>query len=276
MYSLTPDSIEIIDFYDDGEDTRHYHFRLLDSIPQWIRAQSGQFFMLCLPGVGEAPFTFTELPDENGIFGALVRQMGSVTQALFDRSIGDVLGARGPYGQGWVVNDLADKRVLIIGGGCGMAPLVSTIEQLVEQHGVGQLVVLYAARNKDTLMLAPERERWQHDMTLFNVVEDISGLDEQNYYRGTALSILPRVLDSLVKAPDRVLIAGPELMMCAVSENLITHGIDPSTIYLSLERRMHCAVGLCGHCYLKNKYVCTHGPTFSWIDAKELMSHSYA
>ncbi|MGR5130744.1 iron-sulfur cluster-binding protein [Vibrio alfacsensis] len=272
MYSLTPVRIEIIDFYEDGENTRHYHFRLLEVTSTWLKAQSGQFFMLCVPGVGEAPFTFTALPDENGNFRALVRMMGGVTQALFEQKIGDVLGARGPFGQGWPVNELADKKVLIIGGGCGIAPLVSITEQLIEQGNFDQLAVVYATRSKNTLMLTPERDRWQHLIPIFNVVEDASDLEPLDYYPGTAVSILPKVLETFAELPERVLISGPELMMCAVIEYLVACGIDAHAIYLSLERRMHCAVGLCGHCYVKNQYVCTRGPTFSWTDARALLS----
>ena len=272
MYSLTPDSIEIIDFYDDGEDTRHYQFRLLNMTSAWSNSECGQFFMLCVPGVGEAPFTFTQLPDESGHFRALVRKMGSVTQALFAKERGDILGARGPFGHGWLSSDFADKKILIIGGGCGLAPLVSVIEQLIDQQNFTQLEVVYAARNKNNLLLTPEREHWQHCIPMFNVVEDITGLDAQNYYLGTALGVLPQVLNSFGEQPDCVLMAGPEAMMCAVSEFLIDYGIDAKDIYLSVERRMHCAVGLCGHCYLKQHYVCNKGPTFRWADVGATLS----
>ncbi|MEE3876893.1 iron-sulfur cluster-binding protein [Vibrio sp. YYF0003] len=272
MFNLTPDSIEIIDFYDDGEDTRHYHFRLLDLDTKWMKTQSGQFFMLCVAGSGEAPFTFTQLPDDKGNFRALVRKMGTVTTALFSKERGEILGARGPFGHGWQVSELVDKKVLVIGGGCGLAPLVSVVEQLIDQQSYTQLEVVYAARNKQTLLLKPERERWKHCIPMFNVVEDLTGLDEQDYYPGTAIGVLPKVLHSFGEQPDCVLVAGPEAMMSVVSEYLVSYGIDAKDIYLSVERRMHCAVGLCGHCYLKNHYVCTHGPTLRWAEVGELLT----
>jgi anaerobic sulfite reductase subunit B len=272
MFSLTPDCIEIVDFYEEGEDTRHYHFRLLELNPKWTKATSGQFFMLCVPGTGEAPFTFTKLPDEFGNFRALVRKVGSVTEALFTIERGEIIGARGPFGHGWKTDDLIDKKILVIGGGCGLAPLVSVVEQLIDQQNFTQLEVVYAARSKQTLLLAPEREHWKHCIPIFNVVEDLSGLDEQEYYVGTAIGILPKVLQSFGEQPDCVLVAGPESMMSVVSEYLVSYGIDAKDIYLSVERRMHCAVGLCGHCYLKNHYVCTHGPTLRWAEVGELLT----
>ncbi len=272
MFSLTPDSIEIIDFYDDGEDTRHYYFRLSKLNSNWARAKSGQFFMLCVPGVGEAPFTFTKLPDEFGNFRALVRKVGSVTETLFTKDRGEILGARGPYGQGWQTDELADKKILVIGGGCGLAPLASVVEQLIEQQNFAQLEVVYAARSKRTLLLSPERDHWKHCIPIFNVVEELTGLDEQEYYVGTAISILPTVLQSFGEQPDCVLVAGPEAMMGVVSEYLVSYGIDAKDIYLSVERRMHCAVGLCGHCYLNNHYVCINGPTLRWAEVGESLT----
>ncbi|MGF1724380.1 FAD-binding oxidoreductase [Photobacterium nomapromontoriensis] len=276
MVNLTPERIEIVSFYDDGEDARHYQFRLLDDeqriSPAWLQAQGGQFFMLSVPGVGEAPFTFTTLPDEQGNFRALVRKMGAVTQALFGCHSGDVLGARGPFGRGWPVTELAEQRILVIGGGCGMAPLVSVIAQLIEQQHFAQLEVLYAARSKAALMLNPEREQWQHCIPMFTAVEDMTGLNEHGYYLGTATGILPTVLHAFGEQPDRVLLAGPETMMSAIAEYLVAYEVEPEAIYLSIERRMHCAVGLCGHCYLNEKYVCTDGPTFSWAELCALQS----
>ena len=271
MFNLTPVPIEVLDFYDDGQETRHYRFRLMDADNSnkhvaWHKAQNGQFFMLCLPGIGEAPFTFTQLPNETGEFRALVRKVGSVTHALFNCSVGDVIGARGPFGRGWPVDDMSKERLLIVAGGCGIAPLASLINRLIDTQSFTQLEVVYAARSRATLMLNPERERWQHCVPFFTVVEDMTGLNEQEFYSGTAVGILPKVLHAFAEQPDRVMLAGPEGMMEAAAEYLTAYGVDPKVIYLSVERRMHCAVGLCGHCYLQSRYVCTDGPTFTWAE----------
>lgn len=273
MFNLTPVPIEVVDFYDDGEDSRHYHFRLngveKETMSAWGEAQHGQFFMLTLPGVGEAAFTFTALPNKQGVFGALVRKIGSVTHALFQCEVGNIIGARGPFGNGWPTKHLAKQRILIIGGGCGIAPLASMVNELIDTQSYTQLEVIYAARNRSTLMLNPERKRWQHCIPMFNVVEDIAGLDDLDYYQGTAVGILPTVLHAFGEQPDRVFMAGPEGMMESAAEYLVAYGIEPTAIYLSIERRMHCAVGLCGHCYLQNHYVCTNGPTFTWAKLQQ-------
>lgn len=272
MHSLTPSAIQLVDFYDDGEHTRHFHFRLLaepkvtshDHHARWQQAQTGQFFMLNVPSLGEAPFSFTEAPDENGDFRALIRRMGTVTSALFELQAGQILGARGPFGIGWPMDEIINKRILAVGGGCGLAPLVSVVNQLIEQQNYTQLTVVYGARTRQAQMLNPERERWQHIIPVYNTIEDGPTNGGDNEYSGTPIDIMPTVLDSFGELPEVVLLAGPEAMMYSMAEYLAAYGISDHSIYLSIERRMHCAVGTCGHCYVKSNYVCTDGPTYRW------------
>ncbi|WP_299018456.1 FAD-binding oxidoreductase [uncultured Photobacterium sp.] len=277
MHNLTPSAVQLIDFYDDGEQARHFHFRLIgasesqSSHSDWQHVKTGQFFMLCLPEVGEAPFTFTQVPDEDGNFRALVRRMGSVTSALFKLEAGQVLGARGPYGIGWPMDKIADKRILVVGGGCGLAPLVGLVDKLIEQQNYTQLTVVYGARNRQAKMLNPERAKWQQYIPVFNMVENGETNGDENEYSGTPIDIMPTVLDSFGELPDIVLLAGPEAMMFGLAEYLVAYGISDHSIYLSIERRMHCGVGTCGHCYTKSKYVCTDGPTFRWDELKQYL-----
>jgi len=279
MHNLTPTAIQLVDFYDDGEHARHFNFRLLaesgavnkDTTHHWLHVQAGQFFMLCVPNVGEAPFTFTQAPDEKGNFRALVRRMGSVTSALFDLEAGQILGIRGPFGKGWPIKSITDKRILVVGGGCGLAPLVSVVNQLIEQQNYTQLTVVYGARNRLVQMLNPERERWQHIIPVYNMIEDGTTNGDDNEYIGTPVDIMPTVLNSFGELPDIALLAGPEAMMYSMAEYLVAYGLSDHSIYLSIERRMHCAVGTCGHCYLKNKYACTDGPTFRWDELQQYM-----
>ncbi|MGF1718231.1 FAD/NAD(P)-binding protein [Photobacterium chitinilyticum] len=272
MHNLTPSAVQLVDFYDDGEHTRHFHFRLLEEPEitthehhaKWRHTQTGQFFMLSVPTFGEAPFSFTEVPDENGYFRALIRRMGAVTSELFELEAGQILGARGPFGAGWPMDEIANKRILAIGGGCGLAPLVSVVNQLIEHQNYTQLSLIYGARSRQTQMLNPERERWQHIIPVFNTIEEGGVNGGDNEYMGTPSDILPTVLDSFGELPEVVLLAGPEAMMYSLAEYLVAYGISDHAIYLSIERRMHCAVGTCGHCYIESKYACTDGPTFRW------------
>ena len=267
MISHVPDPIELIDYMEDGEQARHYRFRLQSQSQRhdWQSAEPGQFFMLNVPSVGEAPFTFTAPPNERGEFRAFIRQMGTATRALFSMVPGQILGARGPFGRGWPVSEIINKNTLIIAGGCGLAPLVNLIDQLLSRSNEQQLVLIYGARNKQSQMLTPERARWQDTIQIFNTLDDIQGSDESSAaIQGTPLDVLPQALASFDSPATKALLCGPEDMMTVLASRLVKQGLTAEDIYLSIERRMHCAVGLCGHCYLGSQYACKTGPTFSW------------
>jgi anaerobic sulfite reductase subunit B len=269
MHSLTPNPIQLISYDHDGDKARHFTFGLLD--PDAMAApEPGQFFMLHVPGAGAAPFTFTQPPDSQGIFRALVRQMGSVTSALFDCEPGTMLGVRGPFGKGWEIDPLKKQRVLIIAGGCGLAPLVSLTDHLISEQVCDELVLLYGSRTSAAAVLNPERKRWRNYISVLDIMED--GNHKQNGLTGTPLDALDRVVSQMKGIPDALLLCGPEVMMQAVAEEFVRRGLDPNMIWLAIERRMHCAVGLCGHCYLEHQYACTDGPTYRW----DALQHLFA
>lgn len=275
MLNHIPDAIKLVDYIDDGEKARHYKFRLLNMKHPWQDAQPGQFFMLNVPSIGEAAFTFTEPPNEQGEFRALIRQMGKLTSTLFSLPTGEVLGARGPFGRGWPLEKITKQNIIIIAGGCGLAPLVniingltnSTADNKAENVATNQQVVLiYGAQSKQAQLLTPERERWQQHIEIYNTLDEVNDQYTlaENESQGTPVDILDTVLERFVKQPTIALLCGPEIMMYSAAKQLVDNGMANDAIFLAIERRMHCAVGLCGHCYFNEHYVCKSGPTFSW------------
>ncbi|WP_114326677.1 FAD-binding oxidoreductase [Candidatus Colwellia aromaticivorans] len=280
MLSHIPDAIELVDYIDDGEQARHYQFRLVNinkpsekntnnntAKHHWQDAQPGQFFMLNVPSIGEAAFTFTEPPNEQGEFRALIRQMGKLTTTLFTLPKGDILGARGPFGRGWPLEKINKKNIIIIAGGCGLAPLVNLIDSLIDNLTASQqLVLIYGAQNKQAQLLTTERERWQQHIKIYNSLDEINDQYTlvENESQGTPLDIVDIALATFIKPATTALLCGPEIMMNSAAKKLVDNGIASDDIFLAIERRMHCAIGLCGHCYLNERYVCKNGPTFSW------------
>ncbi len=260
---LTPYPVRIADVYDDGEDARHFTFEPLDS-HGIVQASPGQFFMLTLPGAGEAPFTYTGIPDNNGRFDALVRRVGKLTRELLNTRPGQIVGCRGPYGHGWPVESLTG-RTLVVSGGCGLAPLASVIDALSVSGS--PLAVIYGARTPASQVLSRERGRWQGKVTLLETF-DIPAPGKAR--TGTPLVALDEALEALGGDPDAVLTCGPEVMMDHVAAEMVRRGIPPEKIWLSLERRMHCGVGLCGHCYVASTYACRQGPTYRWDELSHL------
>jgi len=279
MFNLVPDTIELLDYVEDGENTRHYRFRLHDKSKyiSWQQAQPGQFFMLNVPAIGEAPFTFTSLPNADGEFRALIRQMGQVTSGLFAMQAGDTLGARGPFGRGWPLAEIAKEDLLIVAGGCGLAPLVNLIDTLIAQCNEQQITLIYGARNEQSQMLNLERDRWQQDIAIIDVIESPSAKTEnqeteQQNFIGTPVDVLPQAMTTFSPSPSTVLLCGPEMMMNHIADHFTDAGLSANAIFLAVERRMHCAVGLCGHCYINNQYACKQGPTFSWQELQPKFS----
>lgn len=263
--SLTPLAATLVDRYDDGEDARHFSFQLHE--PGAAAAPApGQFFMLTVPGHGEAAFTYVKLPDAHGRFDALVRRVGTLTAALFELEQGAVVGVRGPFGRGLPAIDRG--RVLIVAGGCGLAPLSPAVEVL--RHSLeARALVVYGARSRASQVLSRERAAWRSALPVIEVFDHEPGVP-----RATPVDALDQAYAALAGAPDHALICGPDVMMHATAAALLARGLPQERLWLSVERRMHCGVGLCGHCYLGAGYVCVQGPTYRYDELlRELGRH---
>lgn len=267
MISMVPAVASLMARYADGDDALHLRFRLEDGV-RWSAAP-GQFFMLSLPGMGEAAFTFVSLPDGKGGFTALVRQVGHLTRALADLPLGMIVGVRGPVGKPWP--ELTGKAVLVVAGGCGLAPLAAWIDWRIAGPD-SPIALLYSARAESGRILARERDIWrQAGLPMTEPVDDPlwhtpAELTQATGHRlDAALALLPN-------RPDAVLMCGPEAMMLGIGDLLERRGFAPESIWLSLERRMHCGVGLCGHCYVGSSLVCRDGPTLTLARTRELLA----
>ncbi|NOY63388.1 MAG: oxidoreductase, partial [Gammaproteobacteria bacterium] len=171
---LTPHAIRIVDLYDDGEACRHFTFKPVDPNLQHT-ARPGQFFNLTVPGHSEAAFTYLSLPDAEGCFDALIRTVGKLTAALFECKKGDLLGFRGPFGNGgWPMAQLHGKRVLFLAVGCGLPPLASAIDTLLADSK-SSIALLYGARTAHAQVLKRERAAWGKVMPIIDSVDSGSG-----------------------------------------------------------------------------------------------------
>ncbi|WED23706.1 oxidoreductase [Vibrio sp. JC009] len=272
MHDLTPQPIRLIRCYDDGQDIKHFTFEAADKskgLPDFANpdvVQPGQFFMLSIPGFGEAAFTYASMPDKEGRFNALIRRIGSLTDALFLHEEGDLLGARGPFGKGWP--DLKGTKVLVVAGGVGLAPVAAEIDALISAGSAP--VVYFSARNEAMLVMKEERARWENQCTLYQAVDDIDNA-KGDFLPGRKLADNLHFIEEKQGPFDHVITCGPEGMMEAVCKIVAQHGHPANRIWLSLERRMHCGVGLCGHCYVADDLVCLDGPTYRWDQLGELV-----
>ncbi len=257
MLELTPRKLRLLDYYDDGEDARHFSFAIESPRASDLQTIAGQFFMLALPGFGEAPFTYVSRPNSQGHFNALIRRSGALSTALFELQAGAVLGYRGPFGKGWPLF-FSTQQVLVVAGGCGLAPLAGLLDEAANLHLPMHLRVIYGARRQATQVLGRERERWKQAM---NFIETFD-LAVAGQPQGSPLAHLEQLFAR--QMPDAVLCCGPQALMQATAETCLTLGIPANRIWLSMERRMHCGVGLCGHCYIGASYACVDGPVYRY------------
>jgi sulfite reductase subunit B len=230
----------------------------------------GQFVEVSLFGIGEAPISISSSPSRsNGTFELCVRNVGDVTSNMHSMDAGEVLGVRGPFGQGFPVEKMKGKDILFAAGGLGLAPLRSLINEVLDQRGFfGRVIILYGTKQpseilfKDELLQWAEREDVEFHMTVDRGDESWTG------NVGVITTLFPKVTIN----PRNTVAAtcGPPIMYRFVLMELLGKGIPESQIYLSLERRMKCGVGKCGHCQINELYCCQDGPVFRYADVKGL------
>jgi len=231
--------------------------------------RAGQFVEVSVFGVGEAPFSVTSSPTRNGTFELCVREVGDVTRALHRMKPGSIVGIRGPFGNGFPIEEMRGRDLLFVPGGLGLAPLRSLINQVLdERESFGRVIILYGARNPSELLFKDELAQWEaRDDVEFHVTVD---QPDENWTGnvGVITTLFPKIT---VNPHNTVAVTvGPPIMYRFVVKELLSKGIQDGRIFLSLERRMKCGVGKCGHCQINNVYVCQKGPVFSYTQLKEL------
>lgn len=233
----------------------------------------GQFMMVYVFGVGEVPISVSGPPDRPGPVVLTVRDVGAVTHAICAAGTGVVLGLRGPFGNWWPVDAAAGNDVLVVAGGIGLAPLRPVVLAVLEHRAdFGSVLLLYGARTPRDLLYRSQLETWSRDITVALTV-DAADPD----WRG-GVGVVPKLVANAAFRPDATtaFVVGPEIMMDFTVEALVARGVPPDRIMLSLERDMHCGVGLCGHCQLGPTLICRDGPVYSkaqiahWLEVREL------
>jgi len=228
----------------------------------------GQFLELSLFGIGEAPFSFSSSPLDKKL-EVTVRLVGDVTRNLFDIKEGDYIGIRGPYGNGFPLEKIKKKNILIIGGGVALAPLRSLIRYIIQKRdGFGNVVIMYGARTSKEILFKSEISSWKN-VKNFKVFLTV---DETDNSWSEDIGLVTTLFDKYtVPVKDTYsIVCGPSIMMKFTTRKLLEKGFDEDHIFLSMERRMKCGVGKCGHCNIGGKLVCQHGPVFSYGELKNL------
>jgi len=234
----------------------------------------GQFNMLYVPGIGEAPISISSSPLDHDLMHT-VRVAGDVTTALSGLRAGDVIGMRGPFGSGWPLEETEDLDLLIVAGGLGIAPLRSVARHILKTHASKKRdahprrMLLYGAKTPKDIVFRDEFPRYRDIVEVFLTVDRA---DPEEYWRGET-GLVTKLFDRLSIDPlcTIAFVCGPEIMMQTSVRELNLRGVPEERIFLSLERNMNCGVGLCGHCFFGPKFVCKDGPVFRFSEIEGLM-----
>jgi NAD(P)H-flavin reductase len=228
-----------------------------------IAFETGQFIELTVPGAGEAPFTPSSRPAEREMLEVSVMRVGRVTERIHCLDKGEVVGVRGPFGQGYPLEEFKDQEVLVVGGGCGFAPLRSLMYELFRRSGeFKKLLFRGGCKAPRDFLYRREIEGWagRDDLDLVLTVDQGNG-DWQG-----RVGVVTTILDDLAMDVARgiAVVCGPPVMMKYATRKLLELGFQPDRLYLSMEKNMSCGIGKCGHCRIGSYYACKDGPVFRY------------
>lgn len=261
MNLLTPHPAEIVEKRSFGKSVHAYGLRLLDPASRaCFDFVPGQFNMVYVPGVGEVAISVSSDPQDE-ILQHTIRVVGRVTRVIDGLGVGDVLGIRGPYGNGWPLQEARWKDLLIVTGGLGCAPVSGAMDYVFRRRAsYGRVTVLHGVKKPDDLIHRERFDEWRrHPDTRVLLTSDAP--DRQWRDR---TGVVTELFDEVDFDPTRtvLMMCGPEVMMRYAIRILGDRGFPRERMYLSIERQMKCGVGLCGHCQVGPFFACKDGPIF--------------
>ncbi len=230
----------------------------------------GQCAMLSVFGVGECMISISSPPTRPEELEFSVKRVGRVTAALHELEPGECIGIRGPYGNGFPVEELRGKGLLVVAGGIGLAPLRSLVNYVVDRREeYGPMRIVYGARTPQDLCFKEEIFRSWPGVPQVEVHLTVDQGDEE--WTGP-VGLVPSFLEELAPSPEGVvaLTCGPPIMIKFVLEALQNLGFDDHQVLTTLELKMQCGIGKCGRCNIGSRYVCVDGPVFSLKELRQM------
>jgi NAD(P)H-flavin reductase len=228
---------------------------------------TGQFIELSVDGIGEAPFTPSSSPLVTEKLEVTVMKTGYVTEYMHMLKPGVYMGIRGPYGRGYPVETFFGKEVLILGGGCGLAPIRSLLYALESiKDKLVKVILCYGSKTPVDCIYKPLFDRL-NNIDKFEAYRTVDKADEDwNGSVGVATTLLNKIKINIENSI--AVVCGPPVMMKFGTIRLLEMGYRDDQIYLSMEKNMSCGLGKCGHCMMGEFFVCRDGPVFTYNEIK--------
>ena len=229
----------------------------------------GQFVQCSIMGIGEAPISICSSPTEGNRFELCVRAVGRVTNAMHQLDVGDTLGVRGPFGNGFDPSTGKGQDMLFVAGGLGLAPMRGFIRYTIDNRAdYDSITVLVGAKSPDQLLFRQDLDEWQARPDVNCLVTVDRGDDSWAGRTG----MITMLFDEIEVDPQKTtaVIVGPPIMFKFAVLEALAKGLHGHDILCSLERHMKCGVGKCGHCQIRHIYVCQDGPVFTYNQVHQL------
>jgi sulfite reductase subunit B len=265
-----PNLAQILEIKEETSDIKTFKLKFKDqTIVESFDYKPGQFVEFSVFGEGEAPFCISNSPTRKSGIECSVKIMGKVLQALHELNIGDTVGIRGPYGNGFPIDDLKNKHLLFVAGGIGLAPLRSLINYCLDNRDdFKAITIVNGARTSKDLVYKDEYPIWEKTKnTQLHLTVDCN---EENWT--CMVGVVPKILEQLKPTcQDSVaIVCGPPIMIKYTLPVLLKLGFCPEAIITTLEMKMKCGLGKCGRCNIGNLYICKDGPVFNYHQLREL------
>ena len=227
----------------------------------------GQFFEVSLPKYGEAPISVSGI-GENYV-DLTIRKVGKVTDEIFNNYVGDKLFLRGPYGNGFDINNYKDKEVIVVAGGTGLSPVKGIVDYFSSNmNDCKNFTLISGFKSPKDILFKDDIKEWEKNI---NLILTVDGAEEG--YEGKVGLVTKYVPELEIKDMEnvQVVVVGPPMMMKFTVLEFLKLGIKEENIWISQERKMCCGIGKCGHCKIDDSYICLDGPVFNYTKGKELI-----
>lgn len=233
-----------------------------------ITFRAGQFIELTVPGVGEAPFTPSSRSSVKDMMEITVMKVGRVTEEIHKLKKGDIVGLRGPLGIGYPIKEFEGKEILVVGGGCGLAPIRALMYELFEDVGRFKKVFYRGGcKTPQDFLFKNEINLWKEEHKGVDIRLTVDKGDESWKENVGVVTTIMDGLNMDVKNGIAI-VCGPPIAMKYATMKLLDMGFRDEGIYLSMEKNMSCGIGKCGHCRIGIYYACKDGPVFQYSKIK--------
>ena len=240
------------------------------------KVNAGQFMQVSLPGVGESPISVANFDLEEGYLDFLIRKVGKVTDKIFELKAGDRIFLRGPYGNGFPIEEYKNKHIVMVVGGSGIAPVRPIIEYFTKHpEEMKSFKIIVGYKNYESVIFEKEFLRWRKNIEILVTLDNAEsarnlGKTENESHEGMVTKYIP---DLKIENMDETefIVVGPPIMMHFACLEILKLNVPVEKIWVSFERKMSCAVGKCGHCKIDETYICLEGPVFKYDKAQKLL-----